>query len=74
MPCLRIANSMFTHCKWHIYNLQVMVFWLTTCFVKDAKMLKRKHFYPSFAQIYRMTERQQTKPYAFKTHKIIVKT
>ena len=49
MPCLRIANSMFTHCKCHVYNLQVMVFWLTTCFDKDAKMLKRKHFYPSFA-------------------------
>ena len=51
MPCLRLVNAMFTIFKRWCFGLQ-------TCFAEDKKMLKRKHFYPSFAQIYRMTERQ----------------
>ena len=42
MPCLRLVNAMVTIFKRWCFSLQ-------TCFAKDEEMLKRKHFYPSFA-------------------------
>ena len=42
MPWLRLVNAMFTIFKWWCFGLQ-------TSFAKDEKMLKRKHFYLSFA-------------------------
>ena len=64
MPWLRFVNAMFTLHKSHVYASQIAClrfangmftifkrwcFGLQTCFAKDEEMLKRKHFYPSFA-------------------------
>ena len=38
----RFTSAMFTIFKWRGFGLQA-------CFAKDAKMLKREHFYRGFA-------------------------
>ena len=48
-PCLRFISVMFMLHKRHVYNLQVMMLGLQTCFAKDVKTSKREHFYPNFA-------------------------
>lgn len=48
-PCLRFISVMFMLHKRHVYNLQVMMLGLQTCFAKDGKTSKREHFYPNFA-------------------------
>ena len=55
VPCLRFGNAVFTlwECrvslrKWHVYNLQLMMFWLTNMLHKGCKNVKTGAFLPQF--------------------------
>ena len=39
---------MFMLHKWHVYNLQVMMLGLQTCFAKDEKNIEKGAFLPQF--------------------------
>ena len=39
---------MLTLRKWHVYNLQVMVFWLTNMLCKGRRNVKTEAFLPQF--------------------------
>ena len=48
MLYLCFINVMFMLHKWHVYNLQVMMLGLQTCFAKDEKNIEKGAFLPQF--------------------------
>ena len=46
VACLHLLSGMFKLPKWHVYNLQVMGFWLTNMLRKGCKNVKTGAFSP----------------------------
>ena len=52
MPWLRFANAMVTLREWHVYNPQVMMFWLAKMLCEESKNVKPKTVIRPFYELF----------------------